>query len=199
MIVYPQDNINKLDLIQDAITNHYGVQFKGFLNETPSWESFIKHIDKSFMKKKPYESDQYMHQIGEIFFWNYLSLQVDRADLYFNEYLKLNSLLKEIHPEHKTDSAFSIISFTKNEPSPIGNHYDDIDIFSWQCQGESIWYIGDDDENRQEFHMEPGDVVFCPAWNTHEVIPLSPRAAISAYVISGRSNHREHIEIKRYR
>lgn len=189
MIVYPDDNINKLDIIDDAIKNHHGVQFKNLFPETPSWESFISHINISYLKKMPHESDQYIHQVGEIFFWNYLSLQVDNAHKYFNEYTPTIKELEKIHPFKKISSAFSMISFTNHEPSAIGKHHDDIDIFSWQCQGKSIWYIGDND--RQKFEMEPGDVIFCPAWNTHEVVSLTPRAAISSYVVTGREDYKK--------
>lgn len=198
MIVENNSDINKLDLVKYAIDNHCGVQFKSLFNDTPSWESFIKHLDKSVIQPSPHYSDQYIHIMGQVFFWNYLSIQVDRAHLYFKEYKDIMDNIKNMHPENKVDAAFSIISFTRHEPSAIGNHFDDIDIFSWQCQGESIWYIGDEGIDRKEFIMSPGDMIFCPAWVTHEVHSLSPRAAISTYVISKRENHRPGFEVKRY-
>ena len=98
-------------------------------------------------------------------------------------------MLEHIHPKKEMDPAFSMISLTTNEPSALGYHNDDIDIFSWQCQGKSIWHIGESE--KESFVMEPGDLVFCPAWTYHEVVPLTPRAAISTFVITGRKNWRD--------
>jgi len=195
MIVYPEDNVNRLDIIDDAIKNHYGVQFKNMFPEVPSWDSFIAHMNLSYVKKIPHESDMYLHQAGEVFFWNYLNIQVDNAHKYFTEYAKVVSKLGEIHPFKKINSAFSMLSLTNHEPSAIGKHYDHIDIFSWQCKGKAIWYIGDD--NIQKFEMEPGDIVFCPAWTTHEVVSVTPRAAISSYVVTGREDPKKREDYKK--
>lgn len=57
----------------------------------------------------------------------------------------------------------------------FGEHYDDIDVFYWQCIGKVKVIV----DGSKEFILEPGDMIKLPKYIHHHVIPLTPRVGIS--------------------
>jgi quercetin dioxygenase-like cupin family protein len=66
---------------------------------------------------------------------------------------------------------FNIITQAKT----FGKHKDEIDVWFWQCQGVTKWII----EDKEEFILNTGDLIYIPTGFKHEVVPLSPRLGIS--------------------
>jgi len=66
---------------------------------------------------------------------------------------------------------FNIVTQAKT----FGKHKDTMDVWFWQCQGVTKWII----EDKEEFILNTGDLIYIPTGFHHEVVPLSPRLGIS--------------------
>ena len=66
---------------------------------------------------------------------------------------------------------FNIVTQAKT----FGKHKDTIDVWFWQCQGVTKWII----EDKEEYILNAGDLIYIPKGFHHEVVPLSPRLGIS--------------------
>jgi mannose-6-phosphate isomerase-like protein (cupin superfamily) len=53
------------------------------------------------------------------------------------------------------------------------SHADPEDSLFIQCEGEVVWYLDDG-----EYTLQPGDAIYFPGGTMHEVVALTPRAAI---------------------
>jgi|SaaInlLV_10m_DNA_4_1040232.scaffolds.fasta_scaffold11575_2 mannose-6-phosphate isomerase-like protein (cupin superfamily) len=58
----------------------------------------------------------------------------------------------------------------------LGRHQDEVDVWYWQLQGETLWELG-----RLEacFHLYEGDLLYIPKNLEHKVTSLSPRSGVS--------------------
>jgi len=83
---------------------------------------------------------------------------------------KVKSILKELN----CNTAHLYFSITTEAPT-IGRHDDGVDVFFWQCIGETKWIIDD----KYEEILKPGDIINIRRDVWHEVIPLSPRLGVS--------------------
>ena len=66
---------------------------------------------------------------------------------------------------------FNIVTQAKT----FGKHKDWMDVWFWQCQGVTKWII----EDKEEYILNAGDLIYIPTGFHHEVVPLSPRLGIS--------------------
>jgi mannose-6-phosphate isomerase-like protein (cupin superfamily) len=62
-----------------------------------------------------------------------------------------------------------------NTSKTFGKHKDNVDVWFWNCQGQTKWVM----EDKESFILNPGDLIFVSKGIYHEVIPLTPRAGIS--------------------
>ena len=131
----------------------------------------IKHI-KSYNKKVVS-----WKEVFENFNWSVNN----KDDIKFNDFgffvshkADLMKKVKTVLKDLKCNSAhlyFNIITKART----FGPHRDTMDVWFWQCQGKTKWVI----ENKKEYILNPGDLIFVPKNIQHEVVPLSPRAGIS--------------------
>ena len=57
----------------------------------------------------------------------------------------------------------------------FGIHKDTVDVHYWQVQGKTKWII----EKKDEYVLEPGDLIYVPEGVYHSVIPQGPRVGVS--------------------
>lgn len=152
--------------------------FSGMFKNYPSWENFLDHLSYAF-KDSSFTGGNYSAKevINAVNFWQKLTMTVENPTtehyVYLDEYI---DLFKSIHPM-EFQGCFSIISLTDSEPT-TSQHSDPVDVFYLQGVGRVIWKINNED-NIEEYVLNPGDVIFVPATVVHEIVSLSPRAAIS--------------------
>lgn len=152
--------------------------FNSMFKEYPSWEDFLNHLNYAF-KDNNFGSGNVAAKevINGVNFWQKLTMTVDNPTsdhyLHLDEYI---SVLKSIHPM-EFQGCFSIISLTDSEPT-TGQHNDPVDVFYLQGVGKVIWKIRTEDKI-DKYILNPGDVIFVPATVIHEIVSLSPRAALS--------------------
>ena len=63
------------------------------------------------------------------------------------------------------------------KPGSLGLHYDEEDVFYWQCVGKVVVIIDD-----VEYLLNPGDMIKIPKYVKHNVVPITPRIGISMSV-----------------
>jgi len=111
----------------------------------------------------------------------------------FNESVKKNALIKYnpigffvSHDAHDISKLKPVLKDLKcnvahlyfniaTSGETFGNHKDTTDVWFWNCQGKTKWII----ENKEQFILEPGDLIFVKKGIFHNAIPLTPRAGIS--------------------
>ena len=57
----------------------------------------------------------------------------------------------------------------------FGNHKDTMKVIYWQCQGQTSWII----DEREQYTLQPGDLITVEPGTYHNVIPLTPRVGVS--------------------
>lgn len=156
------------------------VVFENLFQNTPDWQNFIDHIQfATFQPDEGIREDH--HTFGYAHWWHQLTATIDYAHRSIPQAQENMNIIKQVNPS--VDISFSIVSFTTREPS-TNLHHDPTDVFYWQCIGSVNWMIGRDRANRTAYLLNPGDVIYVPKGTWHEILPNTPRAAVS-YCCSG--------------
>lgn len=126
----------------------------GFELNTPSWDELLFNLNLSKIKnglvKNPSPG-----------FW--VSHNAERIK-------RVQYILKKLNLVH----AHLYISLLENSPT-FGKHSDGVDVWFWQVRGSSKWTIND----KKEYILKEGDLIYIPKKIPHNVTPLGPRAGIS--------------------
>lgn len=161
--------------------------FKNMFEDTLSWQNFINHLNYAFNDKNFKGGNSGSREIvNGVNFWQKLTLTVENPSTEY--YVCLNEYIdkfKEIH-SNQYENCFTVISFTNAEPT-TNKHSDPVDVFYLQGIGSVVWNIYSNDVI-EEHTLSPGDVIFVPSGIDHEILSLSPRAAISFMFKSGEQD-----------
>lgn len=156
---------------------------KGYFTEDYSWQNFINCINDAYDINNPNNnSDGIREKLGKINFWQKLTLTLDNVDetnfsgVEFKSH-RLAAILSTPDKKRKCTGYFGAVSFTDKEPT-TGKHSDPIDVIYCQFVGSVRWDIFYE-SGTQSFILEPGDIIYVPKSIMHEVVSLSPRAALS--------------------
>lgn len=167
------------EAILNAKQFNQAVVFKNVFDNMPDWDMFINQIDASSKLENTYHADAMMKSVGKVHWWHQLTATIDDAQSMIPA-AKINlEAIASVYPISTFgNTSFSVVSFTTTEPT-TSLHYDQSDVFYWQCIGKVNWHVGKRDEEKQVFELVPGDLIYVPSWKHHEVFSLTPRAAIS--------------------
>lgn len=155
-----------------------------YFNEDYSWNNFINSISDGYDKDNPHNKVEGRKEvIGKVNFWEKLTITLDNIN---NENFPgiedkvkkltdLHSMLKGI--SSKCAGYFGAISFT-NKESTTGKHSDPVEVIYCQFIGSVVWSVYTN-EGKKDFTLDPGDIIYVPKNMEHEVVSLTPRAAIS--------------------
>jgi mannose-6-phosphate isomerase class I len=185
---------SKVDLstIQDHRTNKQVLHMKNFISDLPKWDNFFSHLNEMIKRVdegfgNPGVMDRGGYIKGGVNFWETLTMTVEypteRHFTFLNQYI---DKLKSIHP-HDYRGCFTVISLTNAEKT-TSKHTDPVDVFYMQTIGKVVWEITKDDGTVNRYLLEPGDVIFVPAFTWHEIISLEPRAALSFMFFRDETN-----------
>ena len=131
--------------------------------DLPAWSNFISLINSSKLR-------------GELDLRRKFYMRVpikDDPDLLqlLTGVAKLRALLAaRLEKDVSVLNAYINIA-TEEERWP--SHADDEDSLFIQCEGSVTWYLDDG-----EYTLNPGDAIYFPGGTMHEVVALTPRAAI---------------------
>lgn len=155
-----------------------------FFNADYSWDNFIKSISDAYDVNDPNNKIEGPKEvIGKVNFWQKLTVTLDNInEQNFAGIEDKVAKLVELHRTFKNvpnrcTGYFGAVSFTNKEPT-TGKHSDPIDVIYCQFIGSVVWSIFTD-EGKKDFTLNPGDIIYVPKDIDHEVISLTPRAAIS--------------------
>ena len=172
----PTDLLKSFDKAREDKTP---LHLKGVMPDVPKWEHFIDNIYNKV------NSDQIMQfrsgrNFKDVAIYNYLDLFIPFAAENNNEngligLQKVIDFLKD-----NLDVSFfnikSIINFAGYE-ADYWPHEDPNDVISWHCIGNVEWRIHSNGSYKS-YYLKPGDLFFCPAGTTHEIVVSEPRASV---------------------
>lgn len=188
------------ELIEEAKNKKQAIVFKNYLTPTLTWEDIVSHIYRESVKwdevaKELEERTQKIgdafqfNSIGRIQIQNQLWLSPQQKDL-FEEFPQIADLLYKLNKGvdnrecslyddsmsgHDCDSDWhpqGIRISLSNRIVP--DHHDPWDVFYWQIVGTSFWKV----DNDITYELEPGDLLYLPVENSHEVWCDGPRAGL---------------------
>lgn len=128
---------------------------KEFDLNVPSWNEILKNFDNSVLN-----NEQVKHNCLGFF-----------ASFNAHRIKKVKKIMKKLN----AIDAHMYINITKKGDT-YGNHYDDVNVYYWQCQGQTKWIFN---ESNQQFLLSKGDLIIVPKGTYHNVIPLTPRVGVS--------------------
>lgn len=160
----------------DSIIEHKKARkvviLKGFNNDVPTWTDFIDYLDISSNLETPEEMG-----LGDYVKGNVMTKEHFYYYMFSHGYLGQTSqdIEDAMRQTFQTSGGMSgvFITFSSNIID-VRPHRDPQDNFYWQCIGSTEWVF-----DGQSHMVEPGDVVFVPAYADHAVNFSMPRAAIS--------------------
>lgn len=189
MITYSKEEI--LKSIQAARDSEVAVVFKEMILVNPSWASFITMIDKASRTPardihlgSPLEE----RLVNSLIVRNLFYLTVgfsDNRDV--REIQQVYEIFEDIfNGELAPVSAFvNIIGGEK----PGEAHHDERETIFWQCIGSSEWTVYEDPTEskyevsslkiKNQFVLNPGDILYLKNKGIHSVKNYGPRAAIA--------------------
>jgi mannose-6-phosphate isomerase-like protein (cupin superfamily) len=183
------------DLIKEAKENSHGLLFEKYQIPEITWEDvmnfvYLESTRKNENLKKKVEkvkNPNALDYIGNIQiqekFW--LAPQTHNIFNQFNGVseliYKLNNSVenkdcgyyREEQHDCNADWHFQGIRMSLSDRL-VSDHHDPHDIFYWQILGTSFWKI----DNDITYELKPGDMLYLPLENSHEVWCDGPRAGL---------------------
>lgn len=155
-----------------------------FFNAEYSWENFIKSINDAYDLNDPNNKKEGPKEVvGKVNFWQKLTVTLDNINEKNFPGIedKVNKLV-ELYgtfgdTPNRCTGYFGAVSLTNKEPT-TGKHSDPVDVIYCQFIGSVEWQISNNDGTEKHV-LNPGDIIYVPNSTMHEVISLTPRAAIS--------------------
>jgi hypothetical protein len=163
--------------------NNASFVFKNVVNENPSWQDFIDHINKEI--HTPMDNPINTHKpfnerlingvmLKSLFYMDARVRDMEKFSKYSEVFETLKQAIgKDVYPV----SVF--VNFVANEYN-VPKHCDKRETLFWQCIGKTIWRVyPPSSEFPVSYTLEPGDIIYVPKGIDHEVIIEEPRASIA--------------------
>lgn len=128
--------------------------YRKFNTSVLNWEEALNNLNDSVMSNELYVNNR----LG--FYISYSASKLEKV--------------KTVMDSLSCDTAHLYLNVTVRSDG-LGNHKDSMDVYFWQCLGQTKWVI----EEKQEFVLYAGDLIFVPKEVFHHVTPLSPRVGVS--------------------
>lgn len=184
-----------LEKIKEAKEKKEGIVFKEYQMPKITWEQMMKYIYKESTKSnsnleekvKNVGNHRALDYIGNIQIQERFWLAPQTHDL-FNEFDGVSELLYKLNnsvdnsecgyykgAQHNCSSDWHPQGIRMSlSDRLVSDHHDPHDIFYWQILGTSFWKIDKD----ITYKLEPGDMLYLPLENSHEVWCDEPRAGL---------------------
>jgi hypothetical protein len=183
------------DLIREAKENKHGVVFEKYQIPEISWEDLMNFIYRESVLNNPdlrnkvekINNLDVLDYIGNVQLQNKFWLAPQTNNL-FEEFLGVSELLYKINnsKENKECNYYKKQRHNCNldwhyqgirmslSNRLVSDHHDPHDIFYWQIVGTSFWKI----DGGITYTLNPGDLLYLPLENSHEVWCDGPRAGL---------------------
>jgi len=188
-------NSKMIESIKEAKKNKHGILFEKYQIPEITWEEMMKFIYKESTtlnvnlrdKVEKINNLEAFDFIGNIQIQNKFWLAPQTHDL-FNEFKGFSELLYKLNSSvdnrecdyykqklHncKSDWHFQGVRMSLSD-RVVSDHHDPHDIFYWQILGTSFWKI----DGGITYELKPGDMLYLPLENSHEVWCDGPRAGL---------------------
>ena len=144
---------------------------RNFTNKTPTWDNFINHLNYA------YGAGGNMIRIFENY---YFVVEVFDKDIEKTKhiYRDVYNIINKAHPDGIQERPVFLISLFENIAN-LGAHIDPVDTIHWNCIGQTLWKIYDENNNAQEYILNAGDLIYIKTGTKHDVTSLTPRAGIT--------------------
>lgn len=184
-----------LDLIKEAKKNKHGLVFEKYQIPEITWEDMMKYIYKESTMSNPDLAERVkrvnnpdaLDNIGNIQIQNKFWLAPQNSNL-FDEFAGVAELLYKLNnskdnrecayykkQQHDCDSDWHPQGIRMSlSDRLVSDHHDPHDIFYWQIVGTSFWKI----DEGITYTLNPGDMLYLPLENSHEVWCEGPRAGL---------------------
>jgi hypothetical protein len=184
-----------LDLIKEAKKNKHGLVFEKYQIPEITWEDMMKYIYKESTMSNPDLAERVkkvnnpdaLDNIGNIQIQNKFWLAPQNSNL-FDEFVGVTDLLYKLNnfkdnrdcayykkQQHDCDSDWHPQGIRMSlSDRLVSDHHDPHDIFYWQIVGTSFWKI----DEGITYTLNPGDMLYLPLENSHEVWCDGPRAGL---------------------
>ena len=183
------------NMIKEAKEKKEGIVFKKYQMPKITWEDMVRYIYKESTlsnsdleeKVKKVGNHKTLDNIGNIQIQERFWLAPQTPDL-FSEFEGLSELLYKLNnsvdnrecgyyrkEQHNCSSDWHPQGIRLSLSNRVvSDHHDPHDIFYWQILGTSFWKI----DNKITYTLEPGDMLYLPLENSHEVWCDGPRAGL---------------------
>jgi mannose-6-phosphate isomerase-like protein (cupin superfamily) len=183
------------DIIKEAKENRHAVVFEKYQLPTLNWEDMINHIYRESIRPNKHLKEKvektnnrdWCDYIGNIQIQEKMWLSPQQSNL-FEEFPEISDLLYKLNnsvdnrecgyynnQHHNCDSDWHPQGIRMSLSNRlVSDHHDPHDIFYWQIVGTSFWKI----DNDITYVLEPGDMLYLPLENSHEVWCDGPRAGL---------------------
>jgi quercetin dioxygenase-like cupin family protein len=164
--------------VKKASITNTPIHAKQQIKILPGWSDFIENIntaakDTSFVKEPPLEN---FERLGHVRFYDKLTIGIDHSDKH--PYPGLPEIIEYMNSLGLEPLiTMSLMNFADSQRT-TSRHSDNCFILYVQAVGSVRWSIWIDGIENQ-FVLEPGDIIFVPKGKEHEILALSPRAALS--------------------
>ena len=184
-----------LDKIKEAKENSHGIVFEKYQTPEITWEDMMKFIFKesignnSGLKERVEKTNNLdtLDYIGNIQIQTKLWL-APQTNYLFDEFAGVSELLYKLNDgkdnkdcryynrqQHDCDTDWHPQGIRMSlSDRHVPDHHDPYDIFYWQILGTSFWQIDNDITHT----LNPGDLLYLPLENTHQVWCDGPRAGL---------------------
>jgi hypothetical protein len=181
-IIISMDNLDFL-FTEDSINNYNNsipFKFKQKVPLTVSWDDAFTLVDQEIRDNLKTNHRWYGNYDGTGF-------KIRKAD----KLEQIASVVDKLffmfgHSDEKkyarpSQAQQMYLCFTTDESVNNPPHIDKDHVFFWQLQGKCSWEIYDKSGENVEytFHLEPGDIIYCPPFLKHQVITISARVGAS--------------------
>lgn len=139
--------------------------YKNYWNKIPSWEKIIHLLDRNVPLKT------------EVRFFDRLGFIIRNANG-VEEAQELLDHIKEIHYEPLPPNCHIYASLLSNSGT-FKNHQDTSDVYIVQAHGSVRYIVTEEDEQKYDYTVEPGDMLYIKKFLFHEPILLGPRVTMS--------------------
>lgn len=184
-----------LDKIKEAKEKSYGIVFEKYQIPEITWEDMMKFIFKESLginddlqeRVKKTNNIDALDYIGNIQIQNKFWL-APQTNYLFDEFAGVSELLYNLN-EGKDNKDCNYYNRRQHDCNTdwhpqgirmslsdrrVPDHHDPHDIFYWQIVGTSFWKI----DGGITYTLNPGDLLYLPLENSHEVWCDGPRAGL---------------------
>lgn len=184
-----------IDIWKNAKKEQEILYFKNFQIPEITWEDTLNYIydlslieDKTLHQRIKGQNDSMIVYGGVLF--NYGYLLFNDNDL-FKKFKGVTEFMNKVNdgisgenciyytPEHRGNCScgaywhIQALRFSISNHS-VSNHNDPNDVLYWQLLGNSRWVMN----NKDEYILEPGDLLYFNQEDSHQVFQNGPRAGI---------------------